>query len=125
MFRFALLVTAAVAVVGFDEFPGGNISSAPFEKLSACDVAGRRMVWAHYVPWYLPGDASLLSHWFHSFPQDQVGDNPLREEIGRAMAMGIDGFFNDVIIHGNGGTSYWDLRPFLKAAEGTPFLFGL
>ena len=95
------------------------------DSLRAADVSGRRMVWAHYVPWYLPGDASLLSNWFHSFPQDQVGDNPLREEIERAMAMGIDGFFNDVIIHGNGGTSYWDLRPFLKAAEGTPFLFGL
>jgi len=94
-------------------------------SLHAADVSGRRMVWAHYVPWYLPGDASLLSYWFHSFPQDQVGDNPLREEIGRAMAMGIDGFFNDVFIHENGGTSYWDLRPFLKAAEGTPFLFGL
>ena len=83
------------------------------------------MVWAHYVPWYLPGDASLLSHSFHSFPQDHVGKDPLREEINRAMAMGIDGFFNDVIIHGNGGTSFWDLRPFLKAAEGTHFLFGL
>lgn len=93
--------------------------------LCAADVSGRRMVWAHYVPWYLPGDASLLSHSFHSFPQDQIGDNPLRKEIERAMAMGIDGFFNDVIIHGSGETSYWDLRPFLKAAEGTPFLFGL
>ena len=94
-------------------------------SLHAADVSGRRMVWAHYVPWYLPGDASLLSYWFHSFPQDQVGDNPLREEIGRAMAMGIDGFFNDMVVHEGGTTAYWDLRPFLKAAEGTPFLFGI
>ena len=108
----SLLLASAILVGGAD-------------GVRAADVAGRRMVWAHYVPWFLPGDASLLSHSFHSFPQDQVGDDPLREEVGRAMAMGIDGFFNDVIIHGNGGTAYWDLRPFLKAAEGTPFLFGL
>ena len=95
-------------------------------SLHAADVSGRRMVWAHYVPWYLPGDASLLAHTFHSFPQDQVGDDPLREEIGRAMALGIDGFFNDMVASREGGeTSYWDLRPFLKAAEGSPFLFGI
>ena len=85
----SLLLASAILVGGAD-------------GVRAADVAGRRMVWAHYVPWFLPGDASLLSHSFHSFPQDQVGDDPLREEVGRAMAMGIDGFFNDVIIHGNG-----------------------
>ena len=93
--------------------------------LHAVEVSGRRMVWAHYVPWYLPGDASLLPHRFRSFPLDSVGADPIREEIGRAMAMGINGFFNDMVAHEGGETSYWDLRPFLKAAEGTPFLFGI
>ena len=51
--------------------------------LCAADVAGRRMVWAHYVPWYTPDNASQMSHRFHSYPQEDVGANPFREEIDR------------------------------------------
>lgn len=91
----------------------------------AADVSGQKMVWAHYVPWYTPNNASQIAHRFHSHPQTEVGANPFRAEIERAMAQGIDGFFNDVIAHKGGETSYWDLRPFLKAAEGTPFQFGI
>jgi len=39
--------------------------------------------------------------------------------------MGIDGFFNDVCVVKSGPSAFWDLRPFLKAAEGTPFHFGI
>lgn len=81
------------------------------------DVSGRKMVWAHYVPWYTPNNASQISYRFHSYPQCAVGENPFRDEVLRALEQGIDGFFNDVIAHRGGETSYWDLRPFLKAAE--------
>jgi hypothetical protein len=93
--------------------------------LCAADVAGRRMVWAHYVPWYTPDNASQMSHRFHSYPQEDVGANPFREEIDRALAQGIDGFFHDMVAHKGGMTSYWNLRPFLRAAEGTPFQLGI
>lgn len=83
------------------------------------------MVWAHYVPWYTPDNASQMSHRFHSYPQEGVGANPFREEIDRALAQGIDGFFHDMVAHPDGVTSFWDLRPFLRAAEGTPFQLGI
>ena len=83
------------------------------------------MVWAHYVPWYTPDNASQMSHRFHSYPQEDVGANPFREEIDRALAQGIDGFFHDMVAHKGGMTSYWNLRPFLRAAEGTPFQLGI
>ena len=92
---------------------------------SAMDVSGRRMVWAHYVPWYTPDNASQIAYRFHSYPQESVGADPFRAEIERALAQGIDGFFNDMVAHKGGSTSYWDLRPFLQAAEGTPFQFGI
>ena len=93
--------------------------------LRAADVEGRRMVWAHYVPWYTPDNASQMPHRFHSYPQEGVGGNPFREEIDRALAQGIDGFFHDMVAHKGGMTSYWNLRPFLRAAEGTPFQLGI
>ena len=92
---------------------------------TAADVSGRRMVWAHYVPWLTPDNASQMSDRFYDFPQFDVGDDPFRAEIERAMSEGIDGFFNDMVAHPGGSTSFWDLRPFLKAAEGTPFQFGI
>ena len=52
----------------------------------AADVSGRKMVWAHYVPWYTPDNASQIAHRFHSYPQTEVGGNPFRAEIERAMA---------------------------------------
>ncbi len=98
---------------------------AAAKPLSAADVSGRRMVWAHYVPWYTPDNASQMPHRFHSYPQEGIGANPFREEIERAMAQGIDGFFHDMVAHRGGDTSFWDLRPFLRAAEGTPFQLGI
>ena len=91
----------------------------------SADVSGRKMVWAHYVPWYTPDNASQTPQMYHSYPQCAVGENPYRDEIKRALDQGIDGFFNDMVAHKGGETAYWDLRPYLKAAEGTPFLFGI
>lgn len=91
----------------------------------AADVANRKMVWAHYVPWFVPENASQMSQRVYDFPQTDVGANPLRDEIRRALDQGVDGFFNDMVAHEGGTTSFWDLRPFLAAAEGTPFQFGI
>ncbi len=91
----------------------------------AADVANRRMVWAHYVPWLVPENASQMAQRVYDFPQTDVGENPLRDEIRRALDQGVDGFFNDMVAHEGGQTSFWDLRPYLAAAEGTPFQFGI
>lgn len=91
----------------------------------AADVANRKMVWAHYVPWFVPENASQMSQRVYDFPQTDVGTNPLRDEIRRALDQGVDGFFNDMVAHEGGRTSFWDLRPYLAAAEGTPFQFGI
>ena len=91
----------------------------------AADVSGRKMVWAHYVPWLTPDNASQMVERFYDFPQCEVGSDPFRAEVLRALDQGIDGFFNDMVAHEGGATSFWDLRPFLKAAEGTPFQFGI
>ena len=91
----------------------------------AADVANRKMVWAHYVPWFVPENASQMPQRVYDFPQTDVGANPLRDEIRRALDQGVDGFFNDMVAHEGGTTSFWNLRPFLAAAEGTPFQFGI
>lgn len=91
----------------------------------AADVANRKMVWAHYVPWFVPENASQMSQRVYDFPQTDVGAHPLRDEIRRALDQGVDGFFNDMVAHEGGRTSFWDLRPYLAAAEGTPFQFGI
>lgn len=83
------------------------------------------MVWAHYVPWFTPDNASLLPDRFYNCPEGSVGATPYRDEVKRALSMGIDGFFADMVAHANGDTAFWDLRPFLRAAEGTPFFFAI
>ena len=89
--------------------------------VDASDVSGRRMVWAHYVPWHTPDNYSLTPLTHYNFPSDDVSDAPYEDEIRRALSMGIDGFFFDVVAH-KGYTSYSNLSPFLKAAEGTKFM---
>lgn len=56
-----------------------------------------------------------MSQRVYDFPQTDVGANPLRDEIRRALDQGVDGFFNDMVAHEGGTTSFWDLRPFLAA----------
>ena len=87
----------------------------------AADVSERKMVWAHYVPWFTPDNVSQMPDRYYDFPQHDAGADPFREEVRRAIALGVDGFFNDMVAHAGGTTAFWDLRPFLKAAEGTDF----
>lgn len=92
---------------------------------SGAELAGRKMVWAHYVAWNTPDNVSLVPARHYDAPQHDRGADPLRDEVLRALDMGIDGFFNDVCVVKSGPSAFWDLRPFLKAAEGTPFHFGI
>ena len=65
-------------------------------SLLAADVSERKMVWAHYVPWLTPDNASQMGGRFYDFPQCEVGKDPFRAEVLRALDQGIDGFFNDM-----------------------------
>ena len=80
----------------------------------------RRMVWAHYVPWHTPDNDSLTPLWYVNHTVSDVGANSYRDEIRRATAQGVDGFFMDVCVR-RGHSTFSDIRPFLKAAEGTDF----
>lgn len=91
---------------------------------SAADVGAHRMVWAHYVPWFTPNNVSLMPRKFFNFPVDEAAPDPFRNEIRRALDIGIDGFFADVFVHGD-STAYGDLRPYLRAAEGSGFQFAI
>jgi hypothetical protein len=90
----------------------------------AGDVTARRMTWAHYVPWLTPDNVSQDPDRWVNAPVHERGDDPFRDEIRRATAAGIDGFFMDIVCYEQ-SMAYWDLRPFLKAAEGTDFQFGI
>lgn len=90
----------------------------------AGEVAGRKMVWAHYVPWHVPENVSLTAPKYYNFTVYERTEDPRADEVRRALAMGVDGFFMDVVVR-NGHTAYHDLRQFLRAAEGTPFQIGL
>ena len=91
------------------------------QKGNGSDVSGRRMVWAHHVPWHTPDNQSLTTLGYYNWPSDDVTDTPYEDEIRRAISMGIDGFFFDAVTH-KGHTAYSNLSPFLKAAEGTDFM---
>ena len=92
---------------------------------SAADVSARRMVWAHYVPWNCPENLSLGVVKHYNFPTFAgKGEDPRGDEVRTALAQGIEGFFMDVVVHKDGSAAYWDLREFLKAAEGTGFQVG-
>ena len=86
----------------------------------AGEVTARRMTWAHYVPWLTPDNVSQDPDRWVNAPVYERGDDPFRDEISRAMAAGIDGFFMDIVCYED-SAAFWDLRPFLKAAEGTDF----
>ena len=99
---------------------GGAVVSA-----SAADLAGRKMVWAHYVAWNTPDNVSLVPMRHYDAPRHDRGADPFRDEIARAREMGIDGFFIDVCVVKSGPSAFWDMRPFLRAAEGTDFHVGI
>lgn len=89
----------------------------------APDIASRRMVWAHYVPWHTPDNDSLTPAWYVNHPSSDVTADPYASEVRQAIGMGIDGFFMDVCVR-KGSTTFGDIRRFLRAAEGTDFLVG-
>lgn len=94
--------------------------------LLAAELSGRKVVWAHYVDWNPPQNVSLTAWDNYDTPVHDAGGHPRRDEIARALEMGIDGFLVDVCVVGEKGDSaFWDLRPHLRAAEGTPFQFGI
>lgn len=90
----------------------------------AGEVSGRKMVWAHYVPWNVPDNVSLTTAKYYNYPCYDRTAEPRRDEVRRALALGVDGFFMDVVV-AKGHTAFFDLRPFLLAAEGTDFQVGI
>ena len=100
--------------------------------VSAGELAGRRMAWAHYVPWFKPENASLEARRFYNFPLTGVDEAEsrrvsTRREIDLAMASGIDGWFIDLGTNAKQGplNSSGDFPGYLEAAEGTDFQIGI
>ena len=96
--------------------------------VSGAEIAGRKMAWAHYVPWYKPENASLAAADFYNFPLETVDEREsrtvsTRREIERAMASGIDGWMVDLGANPPKArmNSSWDMAGYLAAAEETPF----
>ncbi|MDD3155022.1 MAG: endo-1,3-alpha-glucanase family glycosylhydrolase [Victivallaceae bacterium] len=97
--------------------------------LVSAELAGKKMAWAHHVPWHAPQNTSLTPLRYYNYPLlDVSGDAPTdwRNEFQQAKAQGIDGFFCDVVAKKNqpavfGNTIYGMLR----AAEGTDFQIGI
>lgn len=92
------------------------------------EIAGRKMAWAHYVPWYKPENASLAAGDFYNFPLTHVDERESRgvcdrKEIELAMANGIDGWLVDLGANPPKSrmNSSWDMPGYLHAASGTPF----
>ena len=89
----------------------------------AADLDERRLVWAHYVGWTIPTEVSLPPARHYEFPVHERGEEPFKDEINRALAAGIDGFFVDVSILTKWRPGfYFNVEALLKASEGTPFM---
>ena len=89
---------------------------------AAEDVSTRRMAWAHYVGWTMPDQISLQPANFYSFPAYEHGKEPYAEEVRRAIAAGLDGFFVDVSVQYKWRPGfYYTVENLLKGAEGTDF----
>ncbi len=89
------------------------------------ELAGQKLVWAHYVAWLPPENVSQIPERFYDEPLYDRGTDPLRDEVHRALDMGIDGFFVDVCVQKSGPSAFWNLCPHLKASEGTSFQVGI
>lgn len=95
---------------------------------AAGETAGRKMAWAHYVPWYDPVSTSQATEIACNYPLYDVNEAKSRRElylgeIKTAQEAGVDGFFIDV---GAGMDSplHNSIDRFLEAAEGTDFQIG-
>lgn len=100
-----------------------------FFPVHGVELSGRRMFWAHQVPWMRPDNASFMVQKYYNFP---LHDPPtgsyrqdVRNEIQAAMRQGFTGFSVDVIQEKSGVTfesAYVDL---LDAARGLDFCVAL
>lgn len=78
---------------------------------AAAEMSGRKVAWAHYVGWNPPQNVSLAAWDNYDAPVHDAGAGPLKDEVARALEMGIDGFLIDVCVVGEKGDSaFWDLR---------------
>jgi hypothetical protein len=111
--RAALTLTAILA--------GTAVRAAPAPD----NVPARGMVWAHYVPWNRPSDASVRPCFYYDHPCYDGGEAAWREEIDRAMAAGIDGFFVDIGIYDTVPNPLGESFRWLEAARGTDFKVGV
>jgi len=99
---------------------------------SSGEISGRRMAWAHYVPWFKPENASLAADRFYNFPLTTVDECEsrhvsTRREIELALSNGIDGWLVDLGANPPNGrfNSSSDLLGYLNAATGTPFMVAI
>lgn len=103
-----------------------------FGFCGASEISGRRMAWAHYVPWIKPENASLAADRFYNFPLAAVDESEsrlvsTRREIKEALSFGLDGWFVDLGANAPNGrmNSSWDMIDYLNAATGTCFQVGI
>lgn len=89
------------------------------------NVPRRGMVWSHYVPWNGPADVSCMPCYYYDHPCHDGGEGAWREEIERAAAAGIEGFFIDIEIFKGVHNPQAEHFTWLKAAEGTDFKVGI
>lgn len=90
---------------------------------SGAELTERRLAWAHYVGWTVPTEVSLPPADHYEFPVHERGEDAFRDEVRRALDMGLDGFFVDVIVQYRWRPGYFfNVESLLKAAEGTKFM---
>lgn len=89
------------------------------------DPTTRKLVFAHYVSWETPEKASVSAKRFYDLPVYEYGKGDIyREEIERAMAMGIDGFSVEMMskrAHRGYPAFHEAVARLLQAAEGLDF----
>ena len=86
------------------------------------ELTERRLAWAHYVGWTDPGVVSLSPSEHYEFPVHERGVG-FRDEVRRALDMGLDGFFVDVCVQYKWRPGYHDVvGSLLEASEGTGFM---
>jgi len=105
------------------------VSLCGLSTVHAMELSGRRMFWAHQVPWMRPDNASFMIQNYYNFP---LHDRPtgsyqkdLRNEIRAAMRQGFTGFSVDVIQEKTGVTFESAYADLLEAARGFDFCVAL
>ena len=60
------------------------------------ETSGRKMCWAHYVPWHPAENNSFAAIKYLNAPYSDVTPTALQDEVTFALEHGVDGFFMDV-----------------------------